>query len=72
MANVAYLTDVLGIERLIETRPPSTRFKLGPRSEQRESAQPAAIDTVLLVVEQSAAKRRLGAVVQKNPPFFSV
>jgi hypothetical protein len=71
VADVANLSDVLRIERLIETRPPSTGFKLGPGSEQGKSAQPAAVNTLLLIGEQPAAKRRLGAVVQQNPPFFS-
>jgi len=61
---------MVGIERFIEARPAGAGFEFGAGSEQRQAAQPAAISTRLLVVEEASAKRRLGPMVEHDPPLL--
>src|SRR5689334_4696523 len=46
---VAQVGDVLGIERLVEGRPAGPRLELRARPKQRQPAEPAAVNTRLLV-----------------------
>ena len=64
------LGDVVGIERLEEARPAGARLELRVRLEQRQTAQPARVDAGLLVVEEQAAERALGALVQDDVALF--
>src|SRR6185437_2257507 len=56
--------------RLVEGRPEGgpagAALELGAVLEQRQAAEPAAVDAGVLLVEQPAAERRLGAVVQED------
>src|SRR5438132_13924030 len=57
-------------ERRCEARPAGAAVEFLIRREQRESAQFAAIDAWLLVVEQDTAEGLLGAVVQQHVALF--
>src|SRR5262249_22138152 len=58
--------DVLGIDRAGEARPARAAFELGLLIEERQPAQPAAIDPVLFLIEEPAAERGFGAVMQQH------
>ncbi len=70
IADVAHGADVGRIDRRIEARPAGAAFELGLGAEQRQAAKAAAIDAVFLVVQQPAAERRFGAVVQEDVGLF--
>ena len=70
ITRVLNVADMVRIEGFKEARPPGAGFELGAGSEQGQAAQPAAVNAVLFVVEQAAAKRRLGPMIQQNPAFF--
>src|SRR5258708_38442077 len=59
--------EVVGVERLVERRPARARLELRSRPEQRQPAQAAAVDTLVLVAQKAAAERRPGAVIQQHP-----
>src|SRR5258707_4630553 len=58
--------DVLGGNRLEETRPAGAGIEFGFRGEQRQSAADAIINAGLVVVVESAAKSRFGALGAGN------
>jgi len=70
VARIAQAADVVGVKRFEKAGPAGTGFEFGARSEQWQAAQPAAVNTVLLVVEQAAAKGRLGAMIQQDSSFL--
>src|SRR6185369_7093877 len=72
VAGVANVFQMVGAERLRETRPAGAAFKLGAAVEQREAAQPAGEDSGPLLVEEDAAERRLGAMFEKDVFFLVV
>src|SRR6185437_1460561 len=49
-----------------ERRPAGAALELGAVLEQRQAAKPATVDAGVLLVEQPAAERRLGAVMQED------
>jgi len=53
--------DMIAVEGLEEARPARARVELVRAREERQTADDAAVDAVLLVVEQRAAERGLGA-----------
>src|SRR5690606_11941200 len=55
-----------GIERFDEAWPAGTGFELAAGAEQRQAAQAARVHAGLLVVQQAAAERRFGAVVEQH------
>ena len=70
---VTGVTDAVNVglvERREEAGPAGAGVELGVGAEQRQPAQPAAIDAAALVVEEHAAERRLGAVVQQHALFL--
>src|SRR4051812_42282164 len=69
---VLNVADVVGIKRLVKTRPSRAGFEFGAGSKQGQAAQPAPIRSILLVVEETAAKGRLGSVVEHNPALLGV
>src|SRR5689334_5019418 len=70
VAGVLNVADVFRVEGLVEAGPSRAGFELGAGAEQRQSAQPAAVNTVLLVVQKAAAKRGLSTVVQQDSSFL--
>src|SRR5712671_4930253 len=64
--------DLGAVDRLEEAGPAGARLELRLRREKRQSAQAADVGPLLLVVDQVAAKRWLGAVIQQYPPLFLV
>src|SRR5437899_3054581 len=58
--------EVLRIERLVERRPAGPGLELRARPEQRQAAEPAGVHAGLFVVQQAAAKWRLGAVIEQH------
>ena len=69
-AAVLQIADVVRIEWLEETRPAGAGVELGRRAEQRQVTQAAVVGAGLLVVQQGAAERVLGAVIQQHLPFL--
>ena len=57
------LGQVLPIKRRIERRPPGAGFELVLRGKKRQSAQPANIGAVELIIQKRSAEWRLGSVV---------
>src|SRR5205807_4026221 len=70
VAVVGEIRHVVGIERLEEARPAGARVELRIRREQRQTAQPAHVRARLLVVEEQAAERPLGALVEDHVALF--
>jgi len=71
VAGVAYGQDVSLVEGRKEARPARAAFELGLGAEERQAAEAAAVDAVLLVVQEAAAERGFGAVVQQDVGFFT-
>src|SRR5229473_2656456 len=66
---VACIPDALDVqlgERLEEARPAGAGIEFGIGPEQRQTAEPARVDAVLLVVEKDAAEGGLGAMFQEH------
>src|SRR2546427_16391 len=59
------------VERREEAGPASAGIELGTGAEQRQRAQPAAVDALALVVQEHAAERSLGAVLQQHAALFA-
>ena len=59
-------------ERLGEARPAGSALELGSAVEQRQPAQPAGEHAWPFLVEEHAAKRRLGAMLEKDVLLFLV
>ena len=57
-------------ERLGEAWPAGAAFELGAAVEQRQAAQLAGEDAGALLVEEDAAERRLGAMVEEDVALF--
>ena len=53
-------------ERLGEARPAGAALELGAAVEQRQAAQPAGEDARPLLIEEDAAERRLGAMLEQD------
>ena len=70
IARVLNVADMVRVEGFKKAWPTSAGFEFSAGTKQRQAAQPAAVNAVLLVVEKAAAKGRLGSVVQQNPAFF--
>ncbi len=70
VALVADFTHMLGIKGGEETRPAGTGIKLVVGLEQRQRAQSTLVRAILLVVEQTAAERALGAVIEQHAAFL--
>ena len=51
------------VHRRPERRPARSALKLGLVLEKRQGAEPAAIDTGILLIQQTAAERGFGPVV---------
>src|SRR5579863_6904182 len=66
VARIADGADVRLVDRRVETWPAGAALELRLGAEQRQAAEPAAIDAIRLVVEQAAAEGRLGAVMQED------
>src|SRR5690242_8853062 len=66
VAGVADIADVRLVVRPEEARPARARIELAVGAEQRQSAEAAGIDAGLLVVEEHAAERRLGTVLEQH------
>lgn len=69
MAGVADRADVRGVERLEEARPAGARFELAVGAEQRQRAQAAGEYAISVLVEQAAAERAFGAMVDHHAAF---
>jgi hypothetical protein len=69
VAGIAHLADMGPIVGFEEAGPAGAGIELGAGAEQRQPAQPAAVDALALVVEEHAAERRIGAVLQQHPAF---
>src|SRR5882724_8264688 len=67
---VAQERQVIGVVRLVERRPAGAGLELGRRPKERQPAQPAPVHTLVFVVQKAAAERRLGAVVEEDPPLL--
>src|SRR5438477_13109214 len=63
--------QMLFVERRREAWPPRAAFEFLSRGEQRQAAQLATIDAGIFVVEQHAAERLLGTMVQQHVALFS-
>src|SRR5260370_30560116 len=66
---VACVPDALDVqlgERLEEARPAGAGIEFGIGPEQRQPAEPARVDAVLLVVEKDTAEGGLGAMFQEH------
>ena len=61
------IRQMLLVEWSVKRRPPGSAVELVLRREQRQSAQPAGIRAVELIVEQRSAERSLGAMVEQYP-----
>ena len=59
------------VERGEEAGPAGAGIELGAGAEQGQRAQPAAVDALALVVEEHAAERRFGAVLQQHAAFLA-
>src|SRR5690606_16995029 len=66
VAGVADAADVRLVVGLEEAGPAGARIELGGGPEQRQSAQPAHVGALALVVQEYAAERALGAVLQQH------
>ena len=60
---VVDVRDMGAVDRLIKARPAGAGVELRLRGEQRQPAQAAGVRPLLLVVEEVAAERWLGAVI---------
>ena len=70
VAIIDNIRDVFGIVRGEETRPARARFELRVRAKQWQIAQPTVINAHFFLLQQPAAKRRLGALVQQHATLF--
>ena len=59
------------IDRSPERWPAGAALELGLVLEQRQAAEAAAVDAVVLVIQEAPAERRLGAVVQQHLGFVA-
>src|SRR5580658_1248001 len=66
IAAVAHAPDMRFIVGREETRPTCARVELGARAKQRQAAKAARVDALLVVVEEHAAERRFGAVLEQH------
>jgi len=65
ITRIAQPLDVRFIVRLEEAGPTRTGVKFRAGAEQRQAAEPARVDTVLLVVEEDSAERRFRTVLEQ-------
>ena len=70
VAAVAQFTNVLWIEGFVKAGPAGAGLKLGTGCEQRQVAQFAVIVAVILVIQQAAAERGFGTLVEQDAAFF--
>src|SRR5579864_1542819 len=61
VADIAHGDHVPLVERRVEAGPAGAALELGVVAEERQAAEPAAVDAVLLLAQEAAAERRLGA-----------
>ena len=66
VAGIAQQLDVRVSVRLEKAGPAGAGIELGAGAEQRQAAEPAGVDAMLVVVQKHAAERRLGAVLQQH------
>src|SRR5665213_1153050 len=71
ITGVAHGDHMLLVKWREKAWPSGATFKLCEAAEQRQTAQAADIDAVLLVIEQATAKRGLGAMVQEYIAFWA-
>src|ERR1700743_89306 len=72
IAGIPDALDVRLVIRLEEARPARTGIKFCTGTEQRQAAEPAGVDTVLLVVEEYATERRFRAMLKQNVALIVV
>jgi hypothetical protein len=70
VADILNVADMIRIEGFEKARPSGAGFELGAGSKQGQATKAATVHAILLVVEQAAAKGRLGPMVEQNPAFF--
>src|SRR5687768_348033 len=68
-ADVADGLEMALSERRGEARPAGAAFELGAAVEQRQPAQAAGVNAIALLIEEDAAERRFGAVLEQHPPL---
>ncbi|KAG0756563.1 hypothetical protein G6F22_020255 [Rhizopus arrhizus] len=71
VAGIADFAHMRRVERGEEAGPAGAGIELGARAEQRQRTQPAAVDTLALVVEEDSAERRFGAVLQQHAALLA-
>src|SRR5687768_8603528 len=67
---VAEIAHVVAVERLVKARPAGAGLEFLAGAEERQAAQAAGVEARLLVVQERAAERPLGAVVEQNVPLL--
>src|SRR3982751_493193 len=72
IAGVANIFEVIGRKWLSEARPPGATFELRAAVEQRQAAEPAGEHAGPLFVEEHAAERCLGAMLEQHLALFIV
>ena len=70
VGDVADAPDVRLVIGRPEGGPTGAALELGLVQEQRQAAKAAAVDAVVLLVEQAATERGLGAVLEDDLPFL--
>jgi hypothetical protein len=69
VAGVAHPPDVPLVERLEEARPAGTGVELGIRPEEWQTAKPAGVDPVFVVVQKHPTERGFGTVSEQDVPL---
>jgi len=71
IGGVADALDVVLVARGEEAGPAGVALELGPRLEEGQAAEAAAIDPVLLVIQKTTAEGGLGAVMKQDLGLFA-
>ena len=72
ITRVAQALDVRLFVRLEEARPTRTGIEFRAGTKQRQAAEPARVDAVLLVVEEDTTERRFRAMLKQNVALLVV
>ncbi len=70
VAAILDMADMVSVEGLGEAGPARAGLELCARSEQRQPAEAAGIDAILLIVQKETAEGSFRAVLQQHPAFF--
>src|SRR5579863_3239797 len=70
VAAVAHPADVSLVVGAEEARPAGSGIELGARAKQRQAAEAAGVDTVLVIVEEHAAEGALRPVFEQHVPLL--